>query len=893
MYIVSVELENIKSHKSATFDFERGTTAITGANGAGKTTIIEAIAWTLFGFLDYNKADFVSRGEKKGVVRVTVETTDQKIYTIVRDTGSGYFVFDPTIKSKIFTGNDEVVGFLRRILQVEPGTDLKELFQTAIGVPQGTFTADFLLSRETRKRKFDKLLKVEEYRNSAEKLKLTAKYTESKRLEVWEKIVRAETQLETFEAITAEQKNLAEKEVSLNKELIELQKKIDVSKVSLADFDGQKIKINEVSNQISKLEFQINEVNRRKTEREKQVTESQDAFSKQNIVEADFKLYEIANDNLKKLQVEQNKRIILQTELQKLEGEFRENSINLNNLREKHEVSINAKKEIESISAQVEKFHLLENESKQIFEKLTIARNAKMQLENLGKDLTKLREDFLKGKNDIEVNEAKQNDFKTQLARLNITDSTFDSIEKMRLNVSQNLANLKATIEKDRQFEQQVENGLCPILTQKCLNMGEGENLSTYFKNAFSSNSNKISDLTTEKTNLEKAQIFAREIDNFTAKLENAKKLHEKTTENGKRLKEEESRLHNLAETVSVFEREANEIENKKKTLGNPIEREKLLVFEAAKETILSEQIAKLDTQLKQIETDKIKLINDLKQFTDLDESLKTAQSEVERTQFAQKVFLELQGLANLLKQRESDFEQSKNEVSKLLEEFETTKKQSVELFSKYIETQHLAERENLNNLGKNEAVLETEVRQTIELKQQREKEIIRLKEIEDKLIVEKAEESKLKKVIEATTFISDTLKKAAPEVAKMLLARISQEANLFFREMTGNAERTLSWKEDYEVSLEESGHERPFSTLSGGEQMSAALSVRLALLQELSDIRFAFFDEPTTNLDAERREKLALAINGISQKLRFSQIFVISHDDTFESHTDYVISVK
>ena len=166
------------------------------------------------------------------------------------------------------------------------------------------------------------------------------------------------------------------------------------------------------------------------------------------------------------------------------------------------------------------------------------------------------------------------------------------------------------------------------------------------------------------------------------------------------------------------------------------------------------------------------------------------------------------------------------------------------------------------------------------------------LKDLKEKLKVEKAEEMKLKKVSEATSFISDTLKKAAPEVAKMLLARISQEANLFFREITGNAERTLSWKEDYEISLEEFGYERPFSTLSGGEQMSAALSVRLALLQELSDIRFAFFDEPTVNMDAERREKLALAIHGISQKLRFNQIFVISHDDTFESHTDYVVSV-
>jgi exonuclease SbcC len=42
MHITKIELEDIKSHANAKFEFERGTTAITGENGAGKTSIIEA-----------------------------------------------------------------------------------------------------------------------------------------------------------------------------------------------------------------------------------------------------------------------------------------------------------------------------------------------------------------------------------------------------------------------------------------------------------------------------------------------------------------------------------------------------------------------------------------------------------------------------------------------------------------------------------------------------------------------------------------------------------------------------------------------------------------------------------------------------------------------------------
>src|SRR5690606_37394012 len=102
MHITKVELENIKSHVNSTFEFERGTTAITGENGAGKTTLIEAIAWALFDLLDYKKDDFVRRGSKKGIVRVTFESgLDERRYTVIRDTGTGYHVIDAQLETRI------------------------------------------------------------------------------------------------------------------------------------------------------------------------------------------------------------------------------------------------------------------------------------------------------------------------------------------------------------------------------------------------------------------------------------------------------------------------------------------------------------------------------------------------------------------------------------------------------------------------------------------------------------------------------------------------------------------------------------------------------------------------------------------------------------------------
>jgi exonuclease SbcC len=154
MHITRIELENIKSHVESSFDFPRGTTAITGENGAGKTTLIEAVGWTLFDVLDYKKEEFLRRGAKKGTVRVTFESSlDERLYTVYRDTTTGYNVYDPALKTRLADKKEEVSRFLWQHLGVEPGTDLDSLFRRAIGVPQGTFTAIFLDTPAERKRR--------------------------------------------------------------------------------------------------------------------------------------------------------------------------------------------------------------------------------------------------------------------------------------------------------------------------------------------------------------------------------------------------------------------------------------------------------------------------------------------------------------------------------------------------------------------------------------------------------------------------------------------------------------------------------------------------------------------------------------------------------------------
>ncbi len=174
------------------------------------------------------------------------------------------------------------------------------------------------------------------------------------------------------------------------------------------------------------------------------------------------------------------------------------------------------------------------------------------------------------------------------------------------------------------------------------------------------------------------------------------------------------------------------------------------------------------------------------------------------------------------------------------------------------------------------------------QLKELNEK-INKLEDLKKDLDEKEEELNKLEKDLEFTEFIRETYKGSRPLVTEILVGEISQEADQIYRDLRGNPSEELSWTKDYEIVVEEAGEERTFQKLSGGEQMCAALSVRLAILKILSKMNIVFLDEPTANLDEEKKDNL---VDQLRNFAGFSQLFVISHDETFESMTEYVINL-
>ncbi|MEP6900590.1 MAG: SMC family ATPase [Actinomycetota bacterium] len=882
MHITKIELEDIKSHREATFEFQRGTTAITGANGAGKTTIIEAVAWTLFDLLDYKKDDFVRRGAKKGVVRVTFESgLDEREYSVYRDTGTGYYVYDVQLKNRIADKKEEVARFLWAHLGVEPGTDLEALFRRAIGVPQGTFTAIFLETPTERKKAFDKLLKVEEYRQGAEKLLLTSRFIEQKITSVREKIARAEGELVRFETVEEDLKTSTAQTEELSKTLETTEKETAEKSETVKKFDETERVINELKSALDRLQNEKSRAEILLANKENELNQARNAAEKIKAVEEDYQKHLDALGKLKEFERERTEREKLHVEQRKIETAQINVVAEQKRLQENLEKAQQAHREIGKLTPLTAEQEMLEKMRDDFIEQIANTKSKVEEIRRLDEKMNDLRGKFIKNKEQIKETETKS-----------ATAKDYEALQKRDSEITRDITHFRAKLEHDEQFQAEVKNGLCPILSQKCLNLKQGETLEGFLKDQFAEIKTNIGTLETEQKSLAEALKIAREAEKFSATLETLKGRETEIGDEGKSYKAEKENLLKDIGDLAKIQSDSADTEAKLKALENPKAKIKMLEAEVKKEMPIRENLSIIEKNLERLESDKRTSAERLESYKDLDANWRNFSDLRDNTANAHREFLTNENLAKFLPEKEREFENANVNLKTLTENSARAEKDFISASKDYDRERHQMEKFALRTaetrLAETRANLANAERQRILA----ESELKRLAEVRKAMQGEFQEKERLEKIAEATDFIRETLKRSAPLVAKNYIYYVSLEANQMFREITGNAERTLKWTEDYGILLEEDGFERPFINLSGGEQMAAALSVRLALLKQLSDVRLAFFDEPTTNMDATRRERLAEQISHITERKTFDQLFVISHDDTFEGYVDNVVSV-
>jgi DNA repair protein SbcC/Rad50 len=146
----------------------------------------------------------------------------------------------------------------------------------------------------------------------------------------------------------------------------------------------------------------------------------------------------------------------------------------------------------------------------------------------------------------------------------------------------------------------------------------------------------------------------------------------------------------------------------------------------------------------------------------------------------------------------------------------------------------------------------------------------------------------------------NQVFKNVSSQLSERFREEISSRADRIYR-CIAESDEELFWGENYQIVLKDMVEgeirERTDDQLSGGQMMSAVVALRLALLQTIG-ARIAFFDEPTSNLDAERRENLAKAFRAIDVGQEevtehwYDQLFLVSHDVSFTEITDQMIDL-
>jgi exonuclease SbcC len=1010
MLITRVELEKIKNYEAGSFEFAPGVTAISGPNGAGKTTILEAISWALFDQLAYKKEDFLKRGAKKGSVRVTfVSALDGREYTVYRDTGTGYYIYDPVTKLRLVEQKNQVAVWIRQHLGVEPGADLKSLFTSTIGVPQGTFTVDFADQPSKRKPGFDKVLRVDEYQRSSEEIKALIRLVESKDIELRELIAGVAVEVASLDGLIEERAAIEMAKEELRRGLEATEREREFARSEIQRLDLLQRKIEQVTRDLAALKSRSDEIDRRRIALTDDVEKSRRASEIVKATSAGFDEYGRANTRLTTLEDQAIKRDSLKRDFSEKERELYRVETAAQSFGEKLGQIEADRKEIELLEplareqAQLEaraaelqtaiaELTAVSEQIKAAERELDTSRTEYLDISKRIKEAEKLREQAERApqlEDDRRRLEAELREMRVVLERLserkkelkraqgNIAKISAEiktlekemqagkaaeraaaSLAELETNdqaTMEEIATLRASVEREKKILSQIQGGLCPLLSERCLNMKEGQGLDQHFRVQIGSESGRLTEAERRRKEIQRKLVEAKaaqkisyalethrvhysryaqelEIERATASRLEAEIGGAAASEQGLRLAEGrlvklEQELRSAQEARVKFESldvlrqrldrlTAEGTERKRavedlrtrvaaiaglkeemgatlerlKTIDDPRGRARLLRAGLEKEDELKQSLKALEAQQLTLTRALEELTAQLEGFLDLDEQIATERERRARSENDYRLFIENQPIAAILDARQSELDQVSLEHQKNGRQIKQWSDELNQAGSQYDEERHRTLVIEHDQLLQRAATLNSELNAAMARVIELVTEIDRLTAARERLRRLEASRERYSQILALSDFIRDVLKKAVPFITEAHLQSISIEANQLYRDITGNPMVSLRWDPGYEIILEEDGHERAFASLSGGEQMSAALAVRLALLKELSDMRIAFFDEPTTNMDEERRRNLAQQIGRIKD---FDQLFVISHDDAFEGFTDQVVTVR
>jgi exonuclease SbcC len=890
MLITRVELQNTKSYLEDAVTFAEGTNAICGENGAGKSTLLEAIGFALFDYLPYKQDDFVREGEKTATITVSfISNQDGREYQVVRRCGgsSDYYVYDPEIGARVVSSKADVSDWLKDHLGVEPTADLTALFRDAVGVPQGLLTAAFLQTPAQRKPIFDKLLQVDEYEQVWKTLRDTSGYLKDKIAESDKAIA----------GLAAEVKRLPDQRRrvgSLQADITQIDARLAALGTDLAAAVAQRDaleavqkELDDLNRQAERLAERLQGIDEQLATAEKAVTEAEAARAAVEASRAGHQAYEAAQDELAALEEDRKHRDDLRGEQAEQRTSLAQAQERLKRLEADLAEVEQAQASMAALQPQVERQAQAEAALKTAQEQVHAlelaqaqADGRRPQLDDLWSRLETVEAGLVEaGRLETELGQARQEGEEKRQA---LTDLTAGQ------------AALKA--ERDRLAEQTgtletTEAATCPVCEQP-LTAEHRADLLARNRERLGELKAQIKGLSDEIRAAQEAnRALEEQVTGMEADLRDLPRPADRSDLAGQAAELEralagaQARIEELAGSPDEAARLAGELAE----LADPRRRYDSLSGKAQHRTALEAQWESENHAAGALAASLDEIERALVPFADLDTRLDAGRAALRQHEADHRRHLENAQVAADLDARRGRVENLQDQLAALSAERDAAQARAAQVAAGFDPAALAAARRRADDLQTERARQEGALDRLRQELADTEREVEALEASAQTLVAEQSALAGRQALLAVTEFIRGVVKQAGPYVTRRLVQQVSLEAARLYAEVMADYTGRLGWNEEYEITLEKDGRERGFQQLSGGEQMAAALAVRLALLRELSSIDVAFFDEPTSNLDMTRRDSLAdqiLAVKG------FSQLFVISHDDTFERVTNNVVRV-
>ncbi|KNZ69283.1 SMC domain-containing protein [Thermincola ferriacetica] len=970
MKIRKIRLQNIKSYVDQEITFNEGVNFISGINGAGKSTIIEAIGFALFDHHPGTIGEFLRYGTKTGTITVEFCGIDEREYRVVRKLGTSslWTVFDLESGGELdLHGTRDVKNWLKEAMGIDQDMELEHLFRDIVGVPQGTFVAPFLETPSLRKKKFDAILKVEQYRDAYLNTRAAAKLLDERMREQEKDLAVLAAEVQDYDAVKAQVQSVTTTIRELEETLQQLEGEVQNRAQKVTELERLKERLEKTEASLQALAATIEGLEQREKDLRENLAQAAQAYRVVRNAAPGYKAYLELQEKAKLLEKQKREKEGLEQEVNRLKqtmaalqaaigakekeaaaraADLQAEEKELNNrLAENAALLAKAKEKYQRIMAGQEALLRW----RQSEEKLA---GACAGLQDIYREIN-AKGQLLEGS--LVQEEAAILERLEELTPLEAVAEQLEAREKELNRSREEWAKLKERLHSLQKDSQQAADGLCPFLKSPCQNVAgdlrgffarqiaevqkeldslkeTGLRLADEVKEAKAARE-KVLVLRAEKKRLQQIQqqkeAMTGEIAQLTLRFRRPDfaELLDELRKTGDLPSDELEKCCNLwnrewqderdldtvlAAVEAVLEQSGTRRAAKEKDFNERLQEasntltrystEKENIIRAldqvqAKKKLLADDLAALEQEKKKLSDMEARVgetAGKAAAFKGVEEALENTRTAQEQRRRDYELYMENRATAAKKDSLERELQKLSGEIANKKDQYIRLQEEKQQLVKSFNPTAYNLEKAELDMI-KQKHIAQNQILQ--ERKNDLQEAIERLGSLEKKLAaIKKLEEDmrrtrKTQRLLEA---IRGILNNAGAPIAKVYLENLSQEANEIYRQISSE-NAMLEWRSDYDICLTDNfqGRERVriFKQFSGGEQMTAALAVRLALLKQQSQVRIGFFDEPTANLDTDRRLNLADTIPRVTGD--FDQLFIISHDDTFDSMTDNIIQIK